>query len=346
MRKTLLNGLIAAAFAVAGSAQAAPLIFSLDGSGGNVITATALDWAQTSFLALGGNAAITSFATGGTATTFDVLTHAKLTGYTDSAGNSVAGLGGFTGEITVNARFTEKVVGIIPSLGVAFFETTGPGWVEFYYSAAQNSSNVSGSGFTDGQLIARGTGVSGKFLPVSSGSFDNNTNVSALDTVAGDNQYTGQLSVNGAGNQEEIHIGTTGFVVDSNFFKTQIVDFSLFFNNISINLPYSQVHPSDCFNAAQGAATDAAITAGTASGLVSQCDTAHINGLMSANSVSTGYVPVIGATNGAFGGSPDFIAQTDFNSSVTGTVPEPGMLALLGLAFAGLGLASARRRKV
>jgi len=354
MRKTLLNGLIAAAFAVAGSAQAGPLSFSLDGSGGNVITATALDWSQTSFLALGGNQAITNkvlndLNVGGInnrSTTFDVLTHAKLTGYNNAAGVTVAGLpAGFGGEITITARFTETVVSADPASSFASFRTTGPGWVEMYYSAAQNSDNVSGSGFNDGTLIMRGDGVTGRTLPSSSGNFMNDGTTGALDVSGNGNQYTGQQTVNGGGTQFEIKFGSGGFAVNSSFLNTNIADFSLFFNNISIGLPYGQVDPSDCFNTNQGTATSAMITAGTATGLASQCDSAHINGLMSANSVSTGYVPLIGGTNGAFGLAPDFMAQTDFNSSVSGTVPEPGMLALLGLAFAGMGLSTVRRRR-
>jgi len=349
MRKTVLNGLIAGAFALAGGlAHAGPLVFSLDG-GGNTITATSLDWAQTSFLALGGNAAITNFLTGSGRTSFDVLTHAKLTGYNDQFGVTRSLPGSFTGEITVVSRFTEQVVSANLALGTALFATTGAGWIEMYYSATQNSDNLRGSNFNDGRLIMRGDGVG-----TAIGSFTNTSTQGssvALDQAGLTNDYTGQLTVEGFGSQGAVRFGTAGgFAVDSNFLQTKIVDFSLFFNNISIGLPYQTVDPSDCFNPNQSAATNASINAGTASGQTTQCNAInHTNGTYAQNFAADGndggYVPVVGTTNGAFGGSPDFIAQTDFNSRVTGTVPEPGMLALLGLAFAGMGLSTVRRRR-
>lgn len=360
MRKTLMSALVASAFAVSGSAMAGPLSFSLDGTGGNLIVASALDWSQTSFLALGGNQAIANKVTNDfcvanpsscpgftpLSTTFDVLTHAKLTGYNTASGTTVSGLGGFTGEITLTARFTETVTSANVADASANFRTTGAGWVEMYYSAAQNSNNLTGSGFNDGALIMRGEGVSGRILANSSGSFANDGTTGNLDVSGNGNQYSGQGTVNGGGIQNEIKFGSGGFARNSAFLQTAIPDFSLFFSNISIGLPFGQVDPSDCFSPTQGAANAAAINAGTATGLSSQCDAVHVNGLMSANAVSvTGYLPVIGSVNGAFGGAADFMAQTDFNSSVTGTVPEPGMLALLGLAFAGLGVATMRRRR-
>lgn len=348
MRKTLMSALVASAFAASGGAIAAPLTFDLNGAAaGGQIVASSLDWAQTSFLALGGATAIANAVAGIGPRTFDVLTHAKLTGYNDGAGVTRSLPGSFTGEITVVARFTETVTFAIPALGFAGFQTTGAGWVEMYYSATPNSSNLLGSNFNDGTLIMRADGVG-----LANGNFTVTNPAPANLDGFGAQDYTGQTTVSGFGSQGSITFGSGGFALDSNFLKTAIADFSLLFNNISIGLPYQTVDPSDCFNPNQGAATNAAINAGTATGLATQCNAVnHTNGTyaqnFAANGNDGGYVPVVGATNGLFGsGATDFVAQTDFNSAVTGTVPEPGMLALLGLAFAGLGVTTMRRRRV
>lgn len=351
MRKTLLSALVAGAFAVGGSAYAGPLTFNLDGAG-NVIVANSLDWAATSFLAKGGVAAITAFDAGatGSALNFDVLTHAKLTGYVDANNVSVPGLpAGFAGEITVVASFQEKVVAVAGNQ--ADFQTTGAGWVEMYYSATPNSDSLRGSNFNDGRLIMRANGVS------DSGGLFRVTNSTGVNLDgAGAQDYAGQLTVSGFGIQDEVRFGTDSIFLDSNFLQSTVIDFSMLFENISIGLPYRSVNPSDCFNENQGAAADGSITNHTASGLVSQCnafvsalDPHHVNGTYADNVIADGndggYVPIVGTTNGLFSTSPDFVAQTDFNSAVTGAVPEPGMLALLGLAFAGLGVTSVRRRR-
>ena len=353
MRKTLMSALVASAIAASSAAMAGPLTFDLNGSAaGGPIIASSLDWAQTSFLALGGATAISNKVSNdmfGTAlsTRFDVLTHAKLTGYNDGAGVTRSLPGGFTGEITVVSRFTENVISADPINATAGFRTTGVGWVEMYYSATQNSSNLTGSNFNDGTLIMRAEGVG-----FTNGNFtvDDPTAVN-MDGFGGQN-YTGQKTVSGFGSQGAIRFGSGGIALDSSFLQTAILDFSLFFNNISIGLPFQTVDPSDCFNpnrasVAHANATNANITAGTATGLATQCLGNHVDGLYSANATDGGYLPVVGATNGLFGsGAADFVAQTDFNSRVTGTVPEPGMLALLGLAFAGLGVTAMRRRRV
>ena len=347
MRKTLLSALVASAFALGGSAFAGPLTLDLTGSG-NVISADSLDWSPTSFLARGGVAAISAFDAGATgdAVKFNVLTHAKLVGYSNSAGTF--GLpGSFAGEITIITSFEERVIGT--SGNQASFETTGKGFVEMYYSATANSDNLRGANFNDGRVIMHAEGVSD-----SSGNFTvNNKPPTKLDGFGADD-YTGQMTVSGIGVQDEITFGVTNVALDKNFLKTAILDFSLLFENISIGLPYKSVNPSDCFNPNMSLAMDSDINGGTvaAGSQTTQCNaTNHLTGTYAANFANLGwgndggYVPVVGTTNGLFGTDPDFVAQTDFNSAVTGKTPEPGTLALLGLALAGVGLTTVRRRK-
>jgi len=345
MRKTLTAALIGAAFAFGGQAHAG-LTLDLNGAAaGGVITADALDWAPTSFLAQGGNRAIRNFQNGACANNgcnFEVLTHAKLTAYAPTGSNSFIGLSGFGGEITMVARYTETVIGAVGGLfPTAQFQSTGAGYLEFYFNptgSATPANDLTGSGFNAGRLIGRLEGVTvGAF-----GSFTNtNLNPVLLDQTADGNQYGTQQTIRGSGSQDSLRAGTTSVFLDPLFFLTAFSDFRINYENISIGLPFSSVNPSDCFN--NVARTNAQV--GT-SGFASTCNTTHVNGAYSMqNAGDPGYLPVVGAINGLGLASDDFVAQTDYNSSVRGTVPEPGSLALVGLALASLGFAATRRRR-
>lgn len=362
MRKTRLAALIAGACLAASGAQAG-LTLSLDGSGGNLITADGLDWSQASLVAKDANFAAIGFAANAdpataallglsgfacTVCTFEVMTQARLTGYTPPGGSSGTPLpAGFTGEITMVTRFTEKVTfASFATPGALEFETTGDGWIEFYYSSAPNSKALTGANFNDGILIGQLTGVSfSDGVSAAAGEFGLRASGTGLPVTnldqAGSDDYLKpgggptQQTLQGTGKSETILFGTTGVDLDTDFFKTLIAGFEIKFSNISTQLPNDSVDPTDCYNDT--------MRAGVGSAFATQCIDSHVLGPYSDQTADGGYIPDVGAVNVQNLDHPDFVAQTDFNSSVKG-VPEPASIALLGLALGGLGFASRRKK--
>lgn len=343
----------AIAAVVAGAATGAPVVFDPNGGAGppSAQAIKSFDWNTTSFLALNGQAAIANFLaaqaqqqTCSTACQFDILTSATLSAINLPDNSIWAGTGlGSTFEITLVARFTEQVTNVGTDLngnpGAAFKTvTTAPGFLEVYYDTAVNSNALTGFGYNDGRLILSGTSIG-----AATGSFsvDNSQPIQALDQSGIDN-YPGQQTVVGGGTNQNIAVSSLAW--DPTFFLNGLTDFGISFANISLALPYISIDPSDCFT---GAASGTAV--GSTRVSPAPCANTHVLGTFAANSpdANGGIVPNTGPVNGLFASTsrgPDFVAQTDFNSPLNGNIPEPGTLALVGLALAGLG--SSLRKKV
>jgi hypothetical protein len=347
MKKRQLVAALALAIGTVGTSHA--VLFDADGAGGltGPLDVNSFDWSTTSFLALGGNQAIQQFATqscpvGGC--TFTVLTQATLGSVTLANGQTVTPLGmnsvgGY--EITMIASFTEQVTGIVPTASGTEAQfatvTSAPAFVEFFFSRSVDSIPLTGSGYNDGTVILRGTLVgdaTGNFTVTPGG-------VVPLDQTTSDaapnNDYPGQDTVTGFGSTTNLPVG--GITSDPTFFLQALQSLGITFLNISQALPFQSVDPSDCFTRNSLGTPIGSIQASYA------CDTNHVLGPFSAQTaLVNGVVPNTGPVNGLFAGGPDFVAQTDFNSTFqVRTVPEPGSLALLGLGLGALGFAGRRK---
>jgi hypothetical protein len=291
MKKTLLSAALLAALGA--STQAHALLFNPDGAPGGAlnINVGSFDWGPTSFVAVGGNQAVVNFLANAAAppngdpldTTFTVLTHATLIGTLNpsNAINEMSGLG-TDYEITMAFGFTERVSNVIPpSSGdpgaIARFATvpTGNAFLEIFYDSAVDSDALTGAGFNNGRLILSGTTVG-----ASTGSFTVETDLppGALDQSGGNN-YPGQLTVIGGGNQRNLAVNDLAW--DPLFFLQPLAEFGIQYANISIALPYVSVDPSVCFTTAASG-----VGIGNSTGGAEECfGQDHVNGLFSAQTL-------------------------------------------------------------
>lgn len=344
---------------MATGAYAAPVLFDTHDADG-VIAIGGFDWAPTSFVAQGGNTAITNFlVTGGTcpvtaSCVLNVLTQATLGSFLDADGGALGGAGGLNSryQITLVAKYQEVVTSVNPTtLTVELAKvTTGPAILEFYYNKISpaapasttppalntKANQLTGFGFNDGTLILKATTIGdgtavfdiSELIPVSP------LDQHVAGTPPGD-QYPGQLSQTGTGSDTAFNV--SGITQDPTFFlnKINLLDF----NNISQSLPFKTVDPMDCFT---NIFTN--LVVGTTNADYA-CDNTHVSGPYSAQppALPNGYLPVPGPVDGLLTSGPDFVGQTDFNSNIAG-IPEPTSLVLMGLGLGVLGFGAGRRR--
>lgn len=362
MKKSLISKAIALALVVCGTtAQAVvidvnggggsgalafdPLTSAVGAAGSAVRDVTFLDWKPDNAIAIGALSTPTRGQGGpfvaGQASNESYLRNVAQ-GSLGLFGTTLGDLAvGFTGmEFTFVASFYTFTSGI-GSGTVSNRLAPGDSYFRVYADSSKNSNVIAGTGYDDGTLILEGT------LSQLTGNFTDQTR--RAPTPGNPNPLFGQTSLldgydeNGSapgnvdyqnGVRSHIGNGSNSLTVDvtsldSNYFLGNIAQLLLTLNysdTTNLATPFISTTPS---NSVVGVVPAYSVTP---TGLVNGADCGPTTG---------------GATeNGTSVARCDFHFQSDASGSfVERRLPEPASLALVGLAFAGAGVAARRRAK-
>lgn len=339
---------------------------NLGAAGGLVSNIKVLEWDASPVLAVGGNQAVINYLNwtgfGGAANPGNTFAAPSAAGVTnDVNGNPILGysfevysqgiLGSFTGgtgatgglnstyQITYEFGYTEIMYlatqNPVTGGGAANFDFAAVQTVNYFRIYLDNLTNggaanlATGSGFNDsdgGVLV-----FDGQIRPVANephvsnfttsgqtpGTATDPLNTQSLCGSSKDCETTSSLggveTVTGTGSTSAFDLMIMPVTLNPAFWVSGLD--SLLVDNISQTLAFSSSQPSE-----------------KVAGFVP--DIGSVNGQVRTT---------CGDTGALFCGDPDILFQTDTNSPVDRTVPEPGTLALFGIALAGLGFSRFRK---
>lgn len=321
MKKLFQKTLIAAALALPVLASATDTItFDMNGGGaGQLFSVDVLDWLPGNALSVGGNPVGGLQVGNTTQLLYQANLGSAVLGQTAVATAGLNGAQSFTAVAGVN----EVVLTAGPNATFGFNDTAVRDASNFFYIYAnQVGSNLSGLGFASagGTLV-----MSGYISNVISSNFTATLDVNGNPVIAprldnfGTDNYPAIDTLVGSGSSD---IDVVIDFANQAYFPGLAVGgvFSFAFFNSSQVTPFSQADPSACFSSdgvAGGAACSVAHNLGTINGVRVAGDTASHN----------------------------FQFQADANMSFAQDVPEPGSLALVGLALGVVGFVGRRNNK-
>lgn len=313
MKKIFQKAAIAAALAMPMLASADPILFDMNGGGDSYQQVDLLDWTVGNALAVSGNP--TTGLVAGVQT--QLLYQANL-GIVSLGGGFVAAAGsGSNQNFTVVAGFNEIVLGTSSATNINFGLNDAlvrDSSNYFYVYANTVGNNLAGTGFVGGTLV-----MSGYISNVVSSNYAVSLDANGRPITGLFDQFNAD---NYAGLQTLVGSGTSDVDVKIDFYDTayftglNIGDIlSLAFTNTSNLTPFKQTDPSRLFSS---------------TGLVS-------------GDLASNIGPINGVTQAT---TYNFQLQADGNTSFrTTSVPEPGSLALVGLALGAAGFIGRRSSK-